>query len=139
VFVTRLLDALDETPLAGDLAEESHHDRSSGWFWRQAINGIAHGMIRQIRRHPVLTTRAVLLLWAMTTAVRWAFVVAGLDRVLLYTFAAQPLRRGHLQALSWMGLSFIAFVVGGPLSRRRVCRRDDDPCTALSPRSRIRL
>jgi hypothetical protein len=53
-----------ERAVIGDL-EECRADRSALWFWRQVLWAVAVQTWRGTRRHPVLTTRALLVGWGM--------------------------------------------------------------------------
>ena len=53
------------TPLAlqGDLDEEFHAGRSSGWYWRQVARAIATWSLMDIRAHPYVALRATATGW----------------------------------------------------------------------------
>jgi hypothetical protein len=46
--------------LLGDLSEEYRNRRSTRWFWRQALIGVAVCFISEVRAHKFITIRAVL-------------------------------------------------------------------------------
>jgi hypothetical protein len=64
-FVTRILDDLGQSHLAGDLAEELHAGRSSAWVWWQVSAATLRGVVSTFRTHPYLTFRAVALGWIL--------------------------------------------------------------------------
>lgn len=49
----------------GDLSERYNHDHSSFWFWRQALAAIVILAIKDVRRHKILTLRALMIAWAV--------------------------------------------------------------------------
>lgn len=50
--------------LAGDLIEEYVQGRSAAWYWRQVLIAVLIGCVSQVRRHKLLTVRAVIVGWA---------------------------------------------------------------------------
>lgn len=64
--------------LLGDLIEEYRHGRLKLWFWRQAVAGIVVTFIAELRSHPYLALRAVVLGWvawlAAPRVVMWVVV-----------------------------------------------------------------
>jgi hypothetical protein len=66
--------------LAGDLQEESLSGRSASWVWRQVIVAIVVSACRDLRHHPLLALRAVMVGYATS----WVCVqlTAPLRRVL---------------------------------------------------------
>src|SRR5215472_15170633 len=50
--------------LAGDLIEEYAQGRSAAWYWRQVLIAVLIGCSNQVRRHKLLTVRAVIVGWA---------------------------------------------------------------------------
>src|SRR5258705_4165733 len=48
--------------LAGDLVE---HGGSRIWLWRQVIGAVVHASLAEVRAHPVLAARAVLIGWLL--------------------------------------------------------------------------
>jgi hypothetical protein len=75
-LLTRLLDALGQSQLAGDIAEELHEGRSAAWACWQVSAAIVSGIVVEARRHPVLTVRAVALACLAFFAVRRALAPA---------------------------------------------------------------
>lgn len=63
--------------LAGDLLEEFHAGRSSGWYWRQAISAIAIGSVRGTVGRLDLLLFAVI--WSMLTPA-WLLAFANLEQ-----------------------------------------------------------
>src|SRR5215831_2947059 len=49
--------------IAGDLHEEFHRGRSAAWYWRQVLMAIVVGCASDVRHHPVLAIRAILITW----------------------------------------------------------------------------
>jgi hypothetical protein len=47
--------------LTGDLAEEYRAGRSTIWYWRQVVLAVAFHSIADLRRHPVIVLRGILL------------------------------------------------------------------------------
>jgi hypothetical protein len=47
--------------VAGDLVEQFQEGRSLAWFWRQTFGAIVTGIVNDVRRHPFLVLRAVLV------------------------------------------------------------------------------
>jgi hypothetical protein len=47
--------------VAGDLVEQFREGRSSAWLWRQTLVAIVMGVVIDVRRHPFLVLRAVLV------------------------------------------------------------------------------
>jgi hypothetical protein len=47
--------------LAGDLSEDYHRGRSTAWLWRQVLMGVLVSFWCELRRHPILAVRAVVL------------------------------------------------------------------------------
>jgi hypothetical protein len=64
-FVTRILDDLGQSHLAGDLAEEVPAGRSSAWVWWQVSAAVMRGVVSTFRTHPYLTFRAAALGWIL--------------------------------------------------------------------------
>jgi len=50
--------------IAGDLVEEFHRRGSVAWYWRQVLVAIVVGCASEVRRHPALAIRAILVTWA---------------------------------------------------------------------------
>ena len=50
--------------LVGDLIEEYSQGRSAAWYWRQVLIAVLIGCGNQVRRHKLLTVRAVIVGWA---------------------------------------------------------------------------
>lgn len=51
--------------ITGDLIEAYRHGRSRGWYWKEVLAAILFGVYDEIRAHPLLTLRSVLLGWAI--------------------------------------------------------------------------
>jgi hypothetical protein len=56
----RLLPFRDTDALLGDITEELRH-RSRGWYWAQIAAVIVVGSFRDVRRHPLMTVRAIVV------------------------------------------------------------------------------
>jgi hypothetical protein len=54
-----------DTALAGDLLEEAARGRSGGWYWRQVLTAIVTGTIRDCRKYPLVTLRALATGWVV--------------------------------------------------------------------------
>src|SRR5258705_1752058 len=83
--------------LAGDLVE---HGGSRIWLWRQVIGAVVHASLAEVRAHPVLAARAVLIGWlllvighrvmfALVAFHEWLFVT-GVSPSLFGTESACP-------------------------------------------------
>jgi hypothetical protein len=59
-FLLRRLRGADD-PLLGDLTEEYQQERSRGWFWRQTCFAVVIAMVHDVRCHPALLLRGLLL------------------------------------------------------------------------------
>lgn len=55
----------ERTPIAGDLIEAYHSGHSRSWYWREVLVAILFGFYDEIKAHPLLTLRSVLLGWAI--------------------------------------------------------------------------
>jgi hypothetical protein len=51
--------------LIGDLDEQFARGRSSFWYWRQVLSAILAGIAADLREHPRLAVRSVILTWAV--------------------------------------------------------------------------
>ena len=77
-----------DSALAGDLAEHYESGKSRWWYWRQVIGIIAASILTEVRRHPVITMRAIALGFAFTWVIWHAYVmwaVLNYDEVLFRT------------------------------------------------------
>jgi hypothetical protein len=65
----------------GDLVEQVRAGRSRAWFWRQAFGAIGAGLVSDIRTHPVLVLRAVVigLLLRQAIIAWWGWVEPEMD------------------------------------------------------------
>lgn len=73
---------------AGDLTESYVNGRSRWWYWRQVIGIIAASTSTEVRRHPIITMRAIALGFAFTWVMWHAYVmwaVLNYDEVLFRT------------------------------------------------------
>ena len=67
-LLQRLVPGPHAESLIGDLDEQYAHKRSVGWYWRQATAAILIGMVKDIRRHPMLVFRAAILMVVVVIA-----------------------------------------------------------------------
>jgi hypothetical protein len=54
--------------LIGDIDEQFARGRSSFWYWRQVLLAILFGINRDLREHPLLAIRSVIVTWAVVIA-----------------------------------------------------------------------
>lgn len=77
--------APDRTDLAGDLDERFQQVQSGAWYWRQVLGVVLYRAVAEIRTHPILTARAIVIgglflaittriMFALTTFPEWLFV-----------------------------------------------------------------
>jgi len=97
--------------LAGDLAEEYAAGRSRRWLWAQTVCAVVQEVTSQLRHHPVLVVRAVLLTWAFSTALSFASHAAGLPRGLLYVVPSAFFVRFQVASVTWIVLLFVGYVL----------------------------
>lgn len=57
--------------LTGDLIEEYRSGRSTGWYWRQVLAGVATSSSEEIYRHRLLLCRAILTGWVGLFVFGW--------------------------------------------------------------------
>ena len=77
-LLERLAPRLRRESLIGDLAEGYRNGRSTWWFWRQAFSAILLGAARDIRDHPLLAVRALVIGFVSFYAFRWlAYALPG--------------------------------------------------------------
>jgi hypothetical protein len=81
--------------LTGDLVEEYRQGRSTAWYWRQVLIVVVVGCVNDIRRHGLLTMRAIIIGWAALILSSYLIV--------------DPLYRLYWRAVSVLGLNH-----GGP-------------------------
>ena len=88
--------------LSGDLVEEWRAGRSSVWYWRQVLGGIAFHFIEDVRGHWVIALRSILIglviLWSFGWLIALIEVMTEpwVHRTLMYRF----------------GITFMQFKVG---------------------------
>lgn len=69
--VTRLLDDLGQSPLAGDLMEDYASGRSHLWLWREVAAAIMRSACSTIGSHKLLATGSVVAGWAFFVGIAW--------------------------------------------------------------------
>jgi hypothetical protein len=97
--------------LIGDLAEEYRADRSQWWFWQQAGHAVVRAIATQIRHHPVLTVRGILVLGAMMVLLFWGAGAAHLERLPGLLVSGPVLMRFQLPMLTVILVVFISGVI----------------------------
>lgn len=114
-LATQLLQRWNRGPqceaLAGDLLEQYRRGRSSTWYWRQVVTAILVGIVHDIRHHPVVAVRAVvlgstaaLLLARFTGALHLSLLVWGATNHWFPWGTSEILR----QLWVWYSLPFVA-------------------------------
>src|SRR5262249_41221174 len=99
--------------LIGDLIEQYERGRSSAWYWRQAIVAIGAGFVEEIRDHPLLLARALLLGWALRrTGMFFSASFAAPGRIVSVGIGNWLLDAGH-ESLRWWWFTSYAFMVPG--------------------------
>ena len=68
--------------LAGDLAETYAQGRSRSWYWLQVLGAIALSGVRELREHPFLVLRTILIGWSVVwfTTILIGFPLSGAIR-----------------------------------------------------------
>jgi hypothetical protein len=67
-LLRRVVSGPKRESLIGDLDEQFARGHSSLWYWRQVLSAILVGVIGDLREHPVLVIRSVVLTWAVVIA-----------------------------------------------------------------------
>jgi hypothetical protein len=83
--------AVNNPALVGDALEQFRLGRSASWYWRQVIAAIAVSIASEVRRHPIITMRAIALGFAFTELM-WRYVmwaVMNYDELLFATGLAR--------------------------------------------------
>jgi len=70
-LLRRLASGPNQPSLIGDLHEQYRRGRSVGWYWRQTVRAIAASVVWDLRRHPLLAIRAVVLTYVFLAP--WVF------------------------------------------------------------------
>src|SRR5258705_8897863 len=107
--------------LAGDLVE---HGGSRIWLWRQVIGAVVHASLAEVRAHPVLAARAVLIGWlllaighrvmfALVAFPEWLFVTGVSPSLFRHGGSLPPSSPGFLPIAAWMVLFFAPDRSGG--------------------------
>jgi hypothetical protein len=108
--------------IAGDLIEDYHAGRSTGWFWTQTIYAVFAASFRQLRGHPILVLRSIVIAAGMLDLLLMAAgpVTNVIVRPLLTEFHIPFWRAMHTQipqilgTLTATGASMaVAWAVGG--------------------------
>ena len=89
--------------IAGDLVEQFRSGKSKFWLWRQVVAAIMHAALRELRLHPFLAARAVLVGWVfLWIGMRVVFAVVELPEWLFTTGIAPTLFRHGITFPAWM-------------------------------------
>jgi hypothetical protein len=70
-LLRRLASGPKQQSLIGDLHEQYQSGRTTAWYWRQTVRAIAVSTVWDIRQHPLLAIRAVVLTYVFL--VPWVF------------------------------------------------------------------
>jgi hypothetical protein len=70
-LLRRLASGPKQQSLIGDLHEQYRSGRTAAWYWRQTVRAIASSTLWDIRRHPLLAIRAVVLTYVFL--IPWVF------------------------------------------------------------------
>lgn len=65
-LLTRLASGPQSTAMIGDLQEQYQRRQSAAWYWWQTIATIAIGGVHDVRDHPVIVGRAMLMWYSLT-------------------------------------------------------------------------
>src|SRR5258708_11946879 len=85
--------------LAGDLVEQGG---SRIWLWRQVIGAVIHASLAEVRAHPVLAARAVLIGWLLLAiGHRVMFALVAFPEWLFVTGVSPSLFRHGVRLASW--------------------------------------
>jgi hypothetical protein len=70
-LLRRLASGPRQQSLIGDLHEQYRSGRTAAWYWRQTVRAIVASTVWDIRRHPLLAIRAVVLTYVFL--IPWIF------------------------------------------------------------------
>src|SRR5438477_11212175 len=70
-LLRRLASGPKQPSLIGDLHEQYQRGRSAAWYWRQTVRAVAASVVWDLRHHPLLAVRAVVL--AYMFLMPWVF------------------------------------------------------------------
>jgi hypothetical protein len=70
-LLQRLASGPKQPSLIGDLHEQYRRGRSAAWYWRQTVRAVAASVVWDLRHHPLLAVRAVVLTYAFLMP--WVF------------------------------------------------------------------
>ena len=101
--------------LSGDLAEEYQRGRSVAWLWQQSLAGVVVSFASEVRAHPVVAARAVLI-GVSVLAVLFAGVgplLNGLNAVALHRLPLWFYTQWQVYSVLAAALSFVVAMLAG--------------------------
>jgi hypothetical protein len=101
--------------LGGDLAEEFQRGKSAAWLWRQSIAGVFVSFLYEVRAHPILAGRAVLVGLAALAALFMGVgaLMAGLDGVAKQRLPLWFYMQWQVYSIVAAALTFVVAMLAG--------------------------